>query len=212
MTSFSSRPDSGRATSLSVAGETMHTNTPLHKTNKSYKYRKVSNSGSAEETLFTSQRERYLQSRNSPLNARPRSVGGSEWMVHGERNEMPSELPKRSPSGTPPIKPPLVSASGAPRTRSRLYKSSPSYIDESLFGPKLQEPDFPAPWEKPEDLRRGPLLTWSPPVPGSLCCTPRSTPPSRPPSAAGVGSRPGSATGDRRKGSQPPMPKKPVWK
>ncbi|XP_038051651.1 RBPJ-interacting and tubulin-associated protein 1-like [Patiria miniata] len=222
MTSLSNRPDSGRETSLSVSGETMRTGTPLNKAKKSYKYRKVSNSGSADETLFTSQREHYLQTRNSPSNARPKSAGGGEWHVHGEQHPAPTPTligqTKRTPSGAPPIKSPLVKVGGAPRTRSRLYKPTPSYVDESLFGPKLQEPDFLAPWEKPEDSRKGPMLTWSPPVVGSLSCTPRSTPPSRPPSSAGSrpgsakGSRPGSAAGDQRHGSRPPTPNRPVWK
>ena len=216
MTSPGYRPKSGHQSSLSVTGETMQSITPPYQAKKTYKYRKVANSGSVDETLFTSKRYDYLQSLNSSSNARSTSTGGGGWFVHGESNSTSDQSKQRSIS-TPPIKSSLIKVGRATRTRSRAYKSTPTYVDETLFGPRLEEPKFPAPWEKSEDKKKGPILTWSPPVVGSLSCTPRSTPPSRPSSAAG--SRPGSAKGSQlgsasggRQSSRSVTPNKPVWK
>lgn len=44
-----------------------------------------------------------------------------------------------------------------PNSRNGSNKKifNPSYVDESLFGQKkLEDPSFPAPWEKPEDLNK----------------------------------------------------------
>ena len=228
MTSPGYRPNSGRQSSLSVQGEPMNSEPTLQHPKRSYKYRKVASSGNVDETLFTSKRYEYLQSLNSSSNARPTSA--ADWFTHDESNQSPSD---NRTVNTPPIKSPLIKVGGAPRTRSRAYKPIPTYVDETLFGPKLKDSKFPAPWEKPEDEKKGPMLTWSPPVRGSLSCTPRSTPPSRPSSSAGSrpgsakgtrpgsagGSRPGSAEGSRpgsasrgRTGSRPATPNKPVWK
>ncbi|XP_078523285.1 RBPJ-interacting and tubulin-associated protein 1 isoform X1 [Lissotriton helveticus] len=47
--------------------------------------------------------------------------------------------------------------------RYRVKSRSPSFCDETLFGPKLEDPGWEAPWAKKEDtLKLRPLL-WTPP-------------------------------------------------
>lgn len=68
------------------------------------------------------------------------------------------------------IKPPLLWAP-IPNIEKKLLQKSPftkkyapvkmvpSFVDESLFGPKIKEPDFPAPWE---NKKKRAVLLWSP--------------------------------------------------
>ncbi|XP_072025577.1 LOW QUALITY PROTEIN: uncharacterized protein [Amphiura filiformis] len=185
--------------SLSVTGEHLRTSasttTPPKKT---YKYKRVAKSSSVDETLFSSHREKQLSSRPSSA-SRKSSRQGSR------------DCPPRTNSAadrTPPIKSALtVNSTGRPQSRSGYrVTATKSYIDESLFGPKLQTPTFDAPWDDDkEEKKRGKPLFWSPPVAGSLSCTPDIADDARPASA--VASRPSSATANR-----PPTPSKPPWK
>ncbi|XP_040272591.1 RBPJ-interacting and tubulin-associated protein 1 isoform X1 [Bufo bufo] len=54
---------------------------------------------------------------------------------------------------------------GTPRkkTQYRVKSRSPSYCDESLFGPKIEDCGWEAPWVKKEDCIRIRPLLWSPP-------------------------------------------------
>ncbi|CAI9598569.1 unnamed protein product [Staurois parvus] len=54
---------------------------------------------------------------------------------------------------------------GTPRKKIhyRVKSRSPSYCDESLFGPKVEECSWEAPWVKKEDTVRIRPLLWSPP-------------------------------------------------
>ncbi|XP_075686223.1 RBPJ-interacting and tubulin-associated protein 1 [Rhinoderma darwinii] len=54
---------------------------------------------------------------------------------------------------------------GTPRkkTQYRVKSCSPSYCDESLFGPKVEGCSWEAPWVKKEDSIRIRPLLWSPP-------------------------------------------------
>ncbi|KAG9487114.1 hypothetical protein GDO78_007144 [Eleutherodactylus coqui] len=54
---------------------------------------------------------------------------------------------------------------GTPRkkTQYRVKSRSPSYCDESLFGPKVEDCSWEAPWVKKEDSVRIRPLLWSPP-------------------------------------------------
>ncbi|XP_018417233.1 PREDICTED: RBPJ-interacting and tubulin-associated protein 1 [Nanorana parkeri] len=54
---------------------------------------------------------------------------------------------------------------GTPRRKIhyRVKSRSPSYCDESLFGPKVEECGWEAPWVKKEDAVRIRPLLWSPP-------------------------------------------------
>ncbi|CAH1772796.1 unnamed protein product [Owenia fusiformis] len=83
------------------------------------------------------------------------------------------------------------------KDKNRMVEHKDSYVDEMLFGKKVQESDFPAPWDKG---RKSQQLLWAPsdsshamsPQPGT------SRPPSaidRPPSASKsrANSRPGSS-------------------
>ena len=44
-----------------------------------------------------------------------------------------------------------------------MRSHTPSYVDETLFGPKPVEPSFKAPWEDESSNRLKQHLTWSPP-------------------------------------------------
>ncbi|XP_077990045.1 RBPJ-interacting and tubulin-associated protein 1-like [Glandiceps talaboti] len=90
--------------------------------------------------------------------------------------------------------------------RYRLKKHTPTYVDETLFGPKLQEANFDPPWAKKEKHRKPQL--WSPPVCGS-----RIELSSRPNSAMSVTSlrvpsRPSSARSTRSTSTT----SKPPWR
>ncbi|XP_069070654.1 RBPJ-interacting and tubulin-associated protein 1 isoform X2 [Pleurodeles waltl] len=55
------------------------------------------------------------------------------------------------------------SPASTPRKKYRVKSRSPSFCDETLFGPKLEDPGWEAPWAKKEDtLKLRPLL-WTPP-------------------------------------------------
>ncbi|KAM4053143.1 RBPJ-interacting and tubulin-associated protein 1 isoform 2-T3 [Anomaloglossus baeobatrachus] len=55
---------------------------------------------------------------------------------------------------------------GTPRkkTQYRVKSRSPSYCDESLFGPKIEDCSWEAPWVKKEESIRIRPLIWSPPT------------------------------------------------
>ena len=59
---------------------------------------------------------------------------------------------------TPNIEKTLVQKTLFKKKHTRV-KMVPSFVDESLFGPKIKEPDFPAPWE---DKKNKTILFWSP--------------------------------------------------
>lgn len=48
-----------------------------------------------------------------------------------------------------------------PRYKYRLSKHTPSFCDETLFGPRLEEPSFKAPWEEKKKMTGRPML-WTP--------------------------------------------------
>ena len=45
------------------------------------------------------------------------------------------------------------------KKRANRNLHTPSYVDDILFGPPIESPSFPAPWEKPRDRRR-PVYTF----------------------------------------------------
>lgn len=45
------------------------------------------------------------------------------------------------------------------KKKHNRIKLLPSFVDETLFGPQIKEPDFPAPWES--ETKKN-LLLWSP--------------------------------------------------
>ena len=63
-----------------------------------------------------------------------------------------------------------------------MRNHAPSYVDETLFGPKPVEPSFKAPWEESDCSPGGKHLIWSPQI--NLQDSPRSD--------ASVEDRPGS--------------------
>ncbi|XP_033120312.1 RBPJ-interacting and tubulin-associated protein 1-like [Anneissia japonica] len=168
----------GRESSLSTRS-TSRTNTPIKKT---YKYRKVAEESQVDETLFKTSAVK--------LTKKPQGDGKRD------------NLHSTSTTKTLSIKTPLK---GMPRTRNqyRIVKHSESYVDESLFGPPLPAPSFPAPWEKKDNSVKGQTLIWSPPVAGSMSvmqklpevARPRSSTGDRPFSAGAT--RPRSANGCR---------------
>ncbi|XP_028680060.1 RBPJ-interacting and tubulin-associated protein 1-like [Erpetoichthys calabaricus] len=50
------------------------------------------------------------------------------------------------------------------KNKYRLKSHSPSYCDESLFGPLLEPPSWEAPWSKKEDTFKVRPLLWYPPT------------------------------------------------
>ena len=86
---------------------------------------------------------------NTPNSYRPPS---------GRFSSLDSRPPSRTMVGEDPIavaRSPLRpdSRAGKPRVRH-----NPSYVDETLFGPKLKEADFPAPWEDPSEKKIRPFF------------------------------------------------------
>ena len=199
--SFGPPPDRSNS-SLSVTGEHLHTSASVTPPKKTYKYKRIAGGSNIDETLFSSHRDQQLSRPGSAKRSTHRNATG-DHPAHPPRTNS-------SMSTTPPIKSALsVNATKRPQSRSGYrVKYAKSYVDETLFGPKLEAPSFEAPWEDKEDKKKGAPLFWSPPVPGSLACTPAPDEGFRPGSAA---SRPSSAASRKR----PPTPTnstKPPWK
>ncbi|XP_002736239.1 RBPJ-interacting and tubulin-associated protein 1-like [Saccoglossus kowalevskii] len=165
-------------------------------------YHKVGGSSSVDETLF----------------GRPLQEATFEppW-VDNPRNNAIKPRPQKPLLWTPPSNNNStcrVNSGFRPNTPTRLYnkyrlkKHTPSYVDESLFGPKLQEANFDPPWVKKEEQQKTKPYLWSPPVCGSRC-----TMSSRPNSArsvskayTGTGSRPSSRAGSVRTSTPKNLP------
>ncbi|XP_071941152.1 RBPJ-interacting and tubulin-associated protein 1-like [Antedon mediterranea] len=167
--------ESGRDSNRPFTGRT----TPVKKT---YKYRKVAEQSQVDETLFKA----------SAVKLTPKLD------INSNGNNQSTLTKKGDETKVPKIKTPLK---GMPRTHNpyRIHKHSPSYVDETLFGPRLPTPSFPAPWEK-ESTVKGQILMWSPPVSGSMSMTTQGST-NRPFSAGSA--RPSSAGGKRPNSARP---------
>ncbi|XP_078665805.1 RBPJ-interacting and tubulin-associated protein 1-like [Branchiostoma floridae x Branchiostoma belcheri] len=167
-------------------------------------YKTTSNSSYVDEMLFGSPSDRRRSNENSfstpkskapPLLWSPPVYGSKSDAVAGSRSSRP-------PSGR-------LSGSSSrsesrrgnmPRTKNkyRLVKHTPTFVDEQLFGSRLSEPEFAAPWEE-KDRRDTPLM-WSPGTPTVDKIGPAPT------SGRRANSRPSSALRERpgsRAGEQP---------
>lgn len=120
-------------------------------------YRKVSNTAEVDETLFRS--HNFTQHHDSPRND----------------FSLQSKTPKDKKLGSPLIWAPSSTdpkPSNYHNIKSRINHShesqkyrfhnhKPTFVDETLFGPKLEEPSFEAPWA--EKKKKPTPLHWSPP-------------------------------------------------
>lgn len=195
----------GRESSLSLQGEAFPRPQSGSGNRHNYRYKVIGKSASVDETLFGSHRDVH-------------KVTGKKLKESGNsQNVLNLDQSKRTVS--PHIKTSLHSTPQSRKDFRVSNKSRPSYVDETLFGKKLDMPDFEPPWAEKKDPRfQDPPLSWSPPVAGSLCDTPRSRTASAQGqrsssrlsqrSSSSVGSRPGSARGGRK--SQPS--EKPPWR
>ena len=85
-----------------------------------------------------------------PLNTGRMSVSGSRAPSREGRPPSPGRLPSSRNQQRP------ASPASRPGSASRQNRHKPSFVDESLFGPRPVEADFPAPWEDVEaEKRRG---------------------------------------------------------
>ncbi|PIK40858.1 putative RBPJ-interacting and tubulin-associated protein 1-like [Apostichopus japonicus] len=183
----------GRESSLSLQGEGYSRNQISSRRN--YKYKLIGETSAVDETLFGSHRDREIKDKNrvnSPLK--------------------PSEIGDRTSS--PKVRESLSGVNHSRRELRDSKRGNPSYVDESLFGKKLELPNFEPPWAEKKDPKfKGPVLSWSPPVAGSLCDTPRSRPSSAQcqRSSSRLSQRSGSSMGSvSSRGKLPPQ--KPPWR
>ncbi|KAM4709782.1 RBPJ-interacting and tubulin-associated protein 1 [Discoglossus pictus] len=134
---------------LSITGH--RTSLPQRKSRSAYRY-KASDSY-VDETLFGSH-GRGADIANVTLKWNTAAPGQTPliWSP-GENKEMKANVSCKT-NGTPV---------GTPRKKIeyRVKNRSPSYCDESLFGQRLEECSWEAPWVKKEEVRPRPLL-WSP--------------------------------------------------
>ncbi|XP_072271425.1 RBPJ-interacting and tubulin-associated protein 1 [Pyxicephalus adspersus] len=133
---------------LSITGH--RTSFPPRKTRSAYRF-KAANSF-VDETLFGSFGGKVnpaLQWTTGspgqmPLSWRPEEEKDSKGRITCRTSCTPPETPRK-------------------KIQYRVKSRSPSYCDESLFGPKVEECDWEAPWVKKEDSVRIRPLLWSPP-------------------------------------------------
>ena len=126
---------------------------------RKHTYKSKSKSSFVDETLFGSANKHLstkwtsLEVDNAKVTPDQRAMSSRDLCVSGRQSSREERPPSRTNIGEGPIhgKP-----EERPRSRTGPNKRgfNPSYVDETLFGPKLQQPDFPAPWEKPEDRNK----------------------------------------------------------
>ncbi|XP_068096012.1 RBPJ-interacting and tubulin-associated protein 1 isoform X2 [Hyperolius riggenbachi] len=133
---------------LSITGH--RTSLPPRKTRSAYRF-KAANSF-VDETLFGSFGDKV----DPALQWTSGTPGQVSHLWSPEDEKASKNRTISRTSCTPP---------GSPRkkTHYRVKKRSPSYCDESLFGPKIQDCGWEAPWVKKEDTVRIRPLLWSPP-------------------------------------------------
>ena len=126
-------------------------------------YRKIGNTSEVDETLFKSHSvARMSQSQeSSPFlkSPTPKVKGSGPPLLWAPpvTNKRPEKFLKTPTPQTP-----------NESNKYRLRGHTPTYVDETLFGPKLEEPSFPAPWG---DRKRKPKpFTWAPPQPHEFSC------------------------------------------
>lgn len=120
-------------------------------------YRKVSNAAEVDETLFRS--HNYTQ-----LHDNQGSGFSFQTKTPKEKKRGPpllwapsSNEPK--PSNYHNVKSHLSHSHESQKYRFHNHK--PTFVDETLFGPKLEEPSFEAPWA--EKKKKATPVLWSPP-------------------------------------------------
>ncbi|KAK3087322.1 hypothetical protein FSP39_004679 [Pinctada imbricata] len=158
-------------------------------------YRKLSNASEVDETLFSSHHTRpFLRSQEAPS---PFRTTAKKKGLHGP------PLLWAPPPITDGKSDKYKSVSPSPRLQNdsqkyRLRGHTPTFVDETLFGPKLEEPSFAAPWA--ERKRQPRPFNWAPPQHTDYNSRQLTQPGSEQMEAFSVDGRPPSRQG-RRPGS-----------
>ncbi|KAG8596699.1 hypothetical protein GDO81_002016 [Engystomops pustulosus] len=133
---------------LSITGQ--RTSLPPRKSRSAYRFK--ASKSYVDETLFDTAGGKVDPALQWTVGT---PIQGSCSASPRENNFTARSAPARtacSPAGTPRKK-----------TQYKVKSRSPSYCDESLFGPKIEDCSWEAPWVKKEDTIRIRPLLWSPP-------------------------------------------------
>ncbi|XP_078585871.1 RBPJ-interacting and tubulin-associated protein 1-like [Branchiostoma floridae x Branchiostoma japonicum] len=164
-------------------------------------YKVTSNSSYVDEMLFGSPSDRRRSNENSfstpKSKAPPLLWSPPVYGSKGDTGDRSSRPPSGRLSGTASRSGSRISSMPRTKNKYRLVKHTPSFVDEGLFGSKLAEPEFTAPWEQKD--RRGTPLLWSPGTPTVEKIAPGQSSARRPNSrqSSTLRERPGSAAGDQ---------------
>jgi hypothetical protein len=120
-------------------------------------YRKVSNTAEVDETLFRS--HNFTQVHDSQNSSFPFPAKTPKEKKRGPPLLWAPTPNDEKPNNYHDVKPRINHSSESQRYRFHNHK--PTFVDESLFGPKLEEPSFEAPWA--EKKRRPRPVNWAPP-------------------------------------------------
>lgn len=113
-------------------------------------YRRLAESGSADELLFKSfnagqiEKSSFADPWEKPKNerkSRPLLWAPSPSPTGMDVKHFTNSLKKNRIQGQ-------KTENTTPRNKYKLLKWTPTYVDETLFGPPLQEPSFQAPWSE----------------------------------------------------------------
>ncbi|XP_029427666.1 RBPJ-interacting and tubulin-associated protein 1 [Rhinatrema bivittatum] len=132
-------------------------------------YRAQSSTSFVDETLFrSSSKDTHVSNFESPW---------TEKISHPTPVLWGPQTPKSVKSATVSKKPSPMST--ARKNKYRLKSHFPSYCDETLFGPKVEESSWEAPWAKKEDKAKLRPLLWIPlSAPKIQCSRPARSKPS----------------------------------
>lgn len=120
-------------------------------------YRKVSNTAEVDETLFRS--HNFTQHHDSPRNDFSLQPKAPKDKKRGPPLIWAPSSTDPKPSNYHNIKSRINHSHESQKYRFHNHK--PTFVDETLFGPKLEEPSFEAPWA--EKKKKPTPLHWSPP-------------------------------------------------
>ncbi|XP_061178269.1 RBPJ-interacting and tubulin-associated protein 1-like [Saccostrea echinata] len=119
-------------------------------------YRKVSNTAEVDETLFRS--HNFTQVHDSQSSKFPFQTKTPKEKKRGPPLLWAPSPTEQKPSNYHNFKPRVNHSSESQRYRFHNHK--PTFVDETLFGHKLEEPSFEAPWA--EKKKKPPVLNWAP--------------------------------------------------
>ncbi|XP_043924373.1 RBPJ-interacting and tubulin-associated protein 1 [Protopterus annectens] len=162
------------STDLAITG--IQANRAPHKRGAGYRVK--SETSYVDETLFGTS----CRAQTRVVNFNPPWVSSSNAptprpLLWSPQSKGPGEL--KSTAKAVPLQMPTKSSTplSTPRktNKYRLKSHSPSYCDESLFGPKPEDPGWEPPWVRKEDTISIRPLLWSPPASNKISSRPSST-------------------------------------